>query len=268
MAEPIQLSPEEVRTAAENGRAVVDGLLSEAGKRVSEADYWAYYYEHPDFSYEWNNGILEEKPVADVSNADLYRWFLILLNAFLEAQPIARMVNLEIGFRLALPDKTTIRKPDLFVVRNDNPVPLHDSDRTYAGICDLCVESLSDSTTQEIERDTKTKKAEYEGVGVHEYYILDASGKYTAFYRRTPDGDYAPIHTGRDKVIRSQVLPGFQFRLADLYRQPALIELTEDPVYQQYVLLEYQAERRRADQERARADRLAARLRELGIDEN
>lgn len=133
--------------------------------------------------------------MADVLNADLYRWLLLLLNAFLETQPIARLINLEIGFRLALPDKTTIRKPDLFVARNDNPVPVQDSDRTYAGICDLCIESISDSTKAELEHNTKTKRAEYEGSGVHEYYILDARGKHTAFLHRTLDGDYVSLLT-------------------------------------------------------------------------
>lgn len=104
------------------------------------------------------------------------------LRTYLEVYPIAKYLFLEVGFRLVLPNKTTIRKPDLFVVRNDNPVPLHDTDRTYAGISDLCVESLSDSTQEEIERDTITKKHEYAQVGVKEYYILDA-GDEMNFYR-------------------------------------------------------------------------------------
>src|SRR5204863_5150743 len=82
---------------------------SEDGLYVSEQLYWAEYYNHPDFNYEWNNGILEEKPMADVQNAMLYRWFLLLLEFYLQVQPIAQLVNLEIGFRLKLPKKTTIR---------------------------------------------------------------------------------------------------------------------------------------------------------------
>ncbi len=39
--------------------------LSEDGLHVSENEYWEKYYEHPDFNYEWNNGALEEKPMAD-----------------------------------------------------------------------------------------------------------------------------------------------------------------------------------------------------------
>ncbi|MCP4109136.1 MAG: hypothetical protein GY749_27005, partial [Desulfobacteraceae bacterium] len=39
--------------------------VSEDGLAVSEDEYWEKYYEHPDFSYEWNNGYLEERPVSD-----------------------------------------------------------------------------------------------------------------------------------------------------------------------------------------------------------
>ena len=72
--------------------------------------------------------------MADVRNADIYRWLLVLLNAYLAVNPVARLVNLEIGFRLPLSHKTTIRKPGLFAVRNDNPVLLHDLDPNYTGI--------------------------------------------------------------------------------------------------------------------------------------
>lgn len=244
-----------------NGQPAEILPLSENGKEVSEAIYWRDYYEHPEFTYEWNNGILEEKPMADVRNAAIYRWLLILLQAYLDVHPVAQLVNLEIGFRLALPDKTTIRKPDLFAVRNDNPIPIADLDRNYRGIVDLAIESLSDSTRQEVERDTVQKKGEYEGIGVKEYYILDAADRHMAFYCLADDGRYVPITPIDDDVIRSTVLPGFQFRISDLNRQPTLITLAEDPVYQAFVLPEYQIQKRRAA-------RLAAKLRELGINED
>ena len=60
-----------------NGHADEVPPRSQAGLRVSEEDYWTRYCENPDFHYEWNDGILEEKPVADYRNAILYRWFLI-----------------------------------------------------------------------------------------------------------------------------------------------------------------------------------------------
>lgn len=255
------------------------------GMAVSEEEYWQTYYDLADGSYEWNNGMLEEKPVSDYMRATMYAWFLTTLRMYLEVYPVAKMLFLEIGFRLPLPTKTTIRKPDLFVVLNDNPVPIHDTDRTYAGICDLCVESLSDSTQEEVERDTISKKYEYAQVGVREYYILD-TGEEMNFYRLNAQGNYVPLPRSADGIVRSTVLPGFQFRISDLHRMPSLIEMADDPVYRHFALLAYQAQKQRAEfaeeradaaeeraaqaekevsAERERAERLQARLLELGI---
>lgn len=100
------------------------------------------------------------------------------------------------------------------------------------------------------------------------------------FYQRNAAGVYVEMQPDANGILRSQILPGFQFRRSDLNRQPTLEELALDPVYQGYVLLRYQAatkqaereqqraeqERQRAAQEQQRADRYAAKLRELGID--
>jgi Putative restriction endonuclease len=271
-----------------NGASHIEVLdpLSEDGNYVSEERYWAEYYEHPDFNYEWNNGILEEKPTTTAKQYATYDWFNHLIRNFLEVKPMARKLGLKLGFRLSLPKKVTIRKPDLFVVCHDNPIGIKGEDHTYRGICDQCVESLSDSTQREVERDTIHKKFEYNIVGVREYYILDPSSVHMKFFRRTESGDYAEFDASPEQIIRSQVLPGFQFRIADLIRKPRLVDLIDDEVYQGFVLPEYQAARRRAEQERHRAEqnqqlieqerqraeqerqhreRLAARLRALGI---
>lgn len=231
---------------------------SQAGLPVSEQEYWRVYYHHPDFSYEWNNGILEEKPLAKVRGALQYQWFLLLLNAYRDENPRLQLVNLEIGFRMALAEKTTIRKPDLFIVLHDNPTPIHDDDRTYKGICDVCVESLSDSDQDEIDRDVITKRNEYAEAGVREYYILDCEGRYTTFYHSVRDPQtgkrtFALLPVGADGVVRSETMPGFQFRLRDLYRLPPLQELVEDEVYRGYVWLAYQAQQQRAEQAESEA---------------
>jgi len=272
---------------------------SEAGRFVSEAQYWAEYYERSDFSYEWNNGQLELIPVTDYAQFRLYLWFLGLVKDYFHVYPIGRMVGLELGFRLALPGRITIRKPDLAMVLDSNPVTLADKDRSYQGIFDLCIESISDSNEQEVERDTVIKRAEYAAAGVREYYILDERRLETAFYRLNAVGVYAPIQP-IDGVIRSHVLPGFQFRQADLYRLPEPPHLVVDDVYNHFISPYLRAERERAElamqraaeeqaraeaesrratqqqaraeaestraqQERARADRYAAKLAELGI---
>jgi hypothetical protein len=139
------------------------------GRRVSEETYWTRYYLESDIYYEWNNGILEEKPVSDYQTWLVYAWLVQLLQHFLIERPIAGMVALEMGFRLALPSGVAVRRPDLGVVRNDNPQPLLPLDRSYHGIFDLCIEALSDSERSASERDLIVKKAEYAAGGVPEY---------------------------------------------------------------------------------------------------
>ncbi len=202
---------------------------SKDGLRVSEEEYWQTYYHDPDFVYEWNNGILEEKPMADSLSFKMYRWFLLLLEEYLKTHSIAKVIGLDLGFRLALSKKKSIRKPDLAVILHANPVDIDDEDSTYQGIFDLCIEFLSDSKPKEVTRDTVVKKAEYCQTGVKEYFILDRKGKNTAFYRLNTQGSYAPILQS-EGIIRSDVLVDFQFRVEDLYIQPPLEERLHDPV--------------------------------------
>jgi hypothetical protein len=257
------------------------------GMPVSEDDYWAHYYLGQEITYEWSNGRLEEKGVSDYLTFRVFDWLIRLLIEYLSTHPIADRVGLEMGFRLRLPERVSIRRPDYGLVLHDNPVPLQGLDQSYRGIFDLCIEGISTSSRRMRERDTLVKKAEYAAAGVREYYLLHHTTKLRAFYRLGERGLYEPMPVAPEGVIVSQVLPGFQWRLTDLDRQPALKTLVSDPVYQDFVLLDYQRERaraeqaerkarqadRRAEQERARAEqewtraeRLAARLRDLGVD--
>ncbi len=243
------------------------------GIKVSEAEYWEKYYSHLDFSYEWKNGYLEAKPMADVKSAGMHRWFCTVLDTYLTAYPCGVAVSLEIGFRMKIPGVTSVRKPDLAVVLNDNRTAIADDDASYGGTFDLCIECLSYSSKKEIERDVKYKKTEYRGAGVKEYYILDARGKETAFYRLDKNGRYRKIRPSKGDIVRSKVLPGFQFRISDLYRRPTLEDMAEDEVYNSFVFPSYKEARQRAEKaekslvlEKQRADLLAAKLMELGID--
>lgn len=231
----------------------------------------------------------------------LYQWFLDLLRQYMTTHQTIDLLFHEIGFSMTIPDpdapdtqKEVVRKPDIGVIRHDNPVHWQNHERSYDGLCDFCIESLSDSDKWEVERDTKIKKSEYAFGGVQEYYILDPADQHMHFYQRTATGVYAEIQPDADGILHSEVLPGFQFRLTDLKRQPTLEELAMDEVYQGYVLLRYQTaearanrerrrlrrerqrtneerqraeeERQRADKERQRAERYAAILREQGIE--
>ncbi len=250
------------------------------GMPVTEADYWAYYYEWPDVSYEWNNGVLEEKGVSDWRTALVFMWFRKLLTHYLDSHPIATLVSVDMGFRLSLATKTVIRRPDTAVILHDNPHQFAGTDRSYPGCYDLCIEALSDSKPQYTHRDTVTKRQEYAQGQVSEYYIFGYRLADCRFYRMGPSGRYRLLQADPQGVIASAVLPGFRWRKRDLIQRPDFKTLLDDAVYSDFVLPELRQaremvaqERQRADQERQRADqaqqqaeRFAQQLRTLGID--
>ena len=228
--------------------------LAGAHEDIPEAVYWRDYYQQSDTVYEWNNGRLEEKPVSDQQTYLIYRWFVKLLEFYLQTRPVADFTGLEMGFRLALPNKTTVRKPDLGVVLHANPEPLKLEDLSYHGIFDVCVEALSDSDKSQIERDTVIKKAEYAAIGVKEYFILH-DDDLQAFYRLDARGVYVPI-LPQGGVVHSEVLPGFRFRLADLCARPEAEAMLRDPVYQDFVLPAWRQDKilRREAEQRAQVE--------------
>lgn len=241
--------------------------------KIPEAEYWEKYYEGPDVVYEWNNGYLEEKSVSDVLTVSMYKWFFQLLEHYLRTNPIAQSVLLEMGFRYSLSGKNKVRRPDIGVVLNDNSQPLLPHDKSYHGIYDMCIEALSDSRIEIMERDTITKKDEYAQAGVKEYYILDSHRERTQFFRLNARGVYIPIKPLKGDIIKSKVLPGFQFRFEDLFTKPSPDEMINDKVYQYFVLPGYlkekqarQAEEQARQKAEQRTEQLVEQLRALGIE--
>ena len=248
----------------------VNPFAPDDGQYVSKEEYWAKWYENPypdiDVSYEWNNGRLEAKPLPNEPQLDLYNWFLDLLRRFVSTYAIAKLINLETGFVLKIADpaepsgqREAVRKPDIGVILNSNPVSWGGVDqRHFEGVCDMVVEAVSDSTPAEVLRDTEEKRRDYALAGVKEYYILDPNGEHMRFYRLIPEGRYEEMQPDAEGVIGSDVLPGLQFRVEDMQRQPDLEELALDDVYCGYVIPGFQVAVARAEDEAQRADAEAA----------
>jgi hypothetical protein len=225
---------------------------------VTEEEYWDKYYDAPDIVYEWKNGYLEEKPVSNHATYLMYLWFLKLLEHHTQAR--AKLTGLEMGFRLELPNETDIRRPDLGVVLNDNPVPLLPHHCAYFGIFDICVEAVSDSSAKVRNNDMVIKKAEYAASGVKEYYLLEGKGNPLEFFQINQQGIYVPIERIDGDIIQSSVLIGFQFRISDLDYRPSVEEMINDPVYQGFVLPGYSDAKKIAEASELRLRRLKPRL--------
>ncbi|MDM8522747.1 hypothetical protein QUF80_05180 [Desulfococcaceae bacterium HSG8] len=113
---------------------------SEDGLAVTEEEYWEKYYQHPDFSYEWDDGYLSLKPLKYMKGFRIYQWFMFVLGFYFDTYSTGK-VNPGIGFRLALPHKSSVRIPELFVVTDENPVTINDDDRSFSAGYLNCVSS-------------------------------------------------------------------------------------------------------------------------------
>jgi len=220
---------------------------SKDGIFVSESTYWELYNEDPDFTYEWNDGQLEEKPMPNSLSDLTSQWLRTIIYYFLKVNPIAREVVSELAFSLTMKNKKVIRKPDYAIILNVNTDQLEDYDCSYKGTYDLCIEYLSDTKKKYVKRDTEDKKKEYRSAQVKEYFIIDSKKKYTAFYRLTKNkkgtGHYYKKIKPINGIICSEVLPGFQFREKDLYLLPDPEKLYKDDVYKSFVKVDFQEER-------------------------
>ncbi|TGO03550.1 hypothetical protein PN36_04415 [Candidatus Thiomargarita nelsonii] len=111
-----------------------------------------------------------------------------------------------------------------------------------------------------MERDTIIKKDEYAKAGIKEYYILDAQRERTQFFRLNKTRRIAIKHQ-KGGIIKSKVLPGFQFRISDLFDKPSIDEMVENKVYQQFVMPNYLREKQARILAEQRAKQLAEQLR-------
>jgi len=231
-------------------------IPSDTGLMVSESEYWDTYYHDSEIRYEWNNGILETKDMPTYMSIVCVDFLLDCIKQFLISNPIATLVTYEFGFKIDIQNKRKIRRPDYAVILKSNPIQMAPDDYSYSGTYDICIELLSDTKKQYITKDTVTRKKEYAYANVPEYYIIDINQKkHTAFYRLNQYGTYEKIKS-KNGVIQSTVLPGFQFRMNDIYRRPNLIDLMDDDVYKHYMLINSQRDRqekKQALQEKERA---------------
>jgi len=120
------------------------------------------------------------------------------------------VVGTELGFILQRnPD--TVRAPDVYFVsvsRWGDP----DADDYFEGAPDLAVEVLSPSDRAS---EVQEKIREYLAAGCPLVWVVDPGSETVTAYH--PGGD-AQIYSGNQEVTGEQVLPGFSFRAAELFR--------------------------------------------------
>jgi Uma2 family endonuclease len=169
---------------------------------------------------EWVDGtVVKLMPIED-RHDDLYTYLRKLFEAYFDFNPIA-FVRAE-PWVMKLP--TRGREPDLMIIMNDNPHPIH---KTHIdGPADIVVEILSPGNEGV---DLNDKFREYEQGGVREYWMVDHRCKRPLFYRRNEEGLFMMQLEDDDGNYTTPLLPKFKLHVPTLWQEklPGILAVVE-----------------------------------------
>lgn len=217
----------------------------DASPTLTFAEYLVYEGE-PDVLYELHRGKLIPMPAATALHASICEFLVYILQRYLAEHNLDLVAKTNVGVRT---EENSSRIPDVIVCTQSLWEQL--LARPGAGVFDLeetpvlIVEVVSQNERQ----DYVTKRAEYENAGVPEYWMADPKSNRTRVRVLTlPENEtaYDQANFVPGQNIVSLQFPDLVLSVDDILSPP----LVEDLIKEEY----------------QRTERLAARLREMGID--
>jgi Uma2 family endonuclease len=157
------------------------------------------------------NGVIYMASPDNTDANDLFMWLGGLIYDFVHIKSLGRVFGSRVAFRL---DDTNGPEPDVAFVSKPREGRIKRG--RVEGAPDLAVEIVSPESE---ERDYKTKRAQYEEAGVHEYWIVDEAKKRVILLRLDKKGKYRQVRPKGD-VLHSEAMPGFWLRRAWLWQSP------------------------------------------------
>lgn len=167
--------------------------------------------------------------MASPENTDSNRiegWLYALLLPFIQRRDLGTLFISRVAFRL---DGSNGIEPDIAFVKKGREGIIKRG--RVDGPPDLAVEVVSPDS---VDRDYRTKHAQYEQAGVQEYWIIDELKETVTWYRLDQHGRYRALRPRKGKLT-SAVLPGFGLRPEWRWQRPMptvldiLEEIGSDP---------------------------------------
>lgn len=220
----------------------------DASPTLTFAEYLVYEGE-PDVIYELHRGKLIPMAAATALRASICEFLVYILQHYLAERNLDLVAKTNVGVRT---EENSSRIPDVIVCTQSLWEQL--LARPGAGVFDLdetpvlIVEVVSENERQ----DYVTKRAEYENAGVPEYWMADPKpNRNRVRIVSLPENEtaYEQANFVRGQNIVSLQFPDLVLSVDQILSPP----LVEDLIRQEQSRLQ-------------QADRLAARLREMGID--
>ncbi|MCU0565081.1 MAG: Uma2 family endonuclease [Oculatellaceae cyanobacterium Prado106] len=214
------------------------------------------------------------EPLAETSvHIDAIIHAVVALRNYLEGQQAIVLADQFLYYVQGFPKFRVA--PDIMVVFNVPPGARDNYKVWEEGQVPAVIFEMTSAGTQE--RDEGTKKDLYESLDIPEYWQFDPKGEWIPEKLRgyrLQAGLYVPITDGRSDPLKLRLT--VEESLIGFYREDTgekllasdeLIQaLRQETLARQEAEALLEQERERAERERSRADRLAAKLRELGED--
>ena len=175
--------------------------------------YLSWALKQEDYiNTELVEGEVEVKSSATTAHQDLSGWLLVLLSCLVEQQRHGKVLFskflMKVGTRAG-------REPDILFVATANLHRLHEN--FLDGPADLIFEIVSPESRT---RDKIMKSAEYQRLGVAEYWVLDQARTEALFYQMQADGTYRLVPADENGLYRSAVVPRLWIRTEWLWQNP------------------------------------------------
>jgi Uma2 family endonuclease len=165
-----------------------------------------------DTRAEWVNGRVVLMSPASLPHQRIGSFLEIILSSFVRMHQLGEVLRAPFLMRLEI--VSSAREPDLMFVSQSRMSLLM---KTYLdGPADIAIEIVSPDSSV---RDRTEKLAEYEAAGVREYWLIDPERKRADFFEQGADRRFYPVPLA-DGCYHSQVVPGFWFKVQELWDDP------------------------------------------------
>ena len=235
-------------------------ILSETAKKMTFEEYLLYVPED-DFKYELDQGELIQMTAATGLHTAICEFLFYEIERYLITKYLPFLVHTSVGVRTKI---ASSRIPDVIVCTKN----LWESlvNRKGAGVLDtgetpeLVIEVVSENRSV----DYLTKRHEYGLINIAEYWIVDSKKQRVMLLVHEGDEDgYREQNFIRGENIVSQRFPGLIIAVDQILSPPIVQDLRQEKENQ--LLQEIELEKQRAESEKQRAEKLAAKLREMGV---
>ncbi|MDY7012995.1 MAG: Uma2 family endonuclease [Cyanobacteriota bacterium] len=231
-------------------------------KKLTFEEYRVYRGE-PDVLYELEKGQLIPMPSPSILHERICEFLVYKLQRYLTAEQIPLVTKTNLGVRT---EEDSSRIPDVVVCTQNLWETV--AQRPGSGILDLeeTPRVIIEVVGEDRRRDYVIKRAEYEQAGVPEYWIADAKEnkrRVRAFALVEGEEGYVQRDYGEGENIVSVQFPNLVLSVKEILNPPLVDELIR---VEQNQLQQLQQLQQQLIEERDRATRLAARLRELNLD--